>query len=151
MPDGTQYKIIVHNTLGGIEDETRAHIAEGWQIAGPVTFVPEKQLSGYFFREMILLAMPPMKIAEAQRQEMAKSLAKQFQEKYNRLDARAKDLLDINNISVFNEDGQLFTRIGEKVSTGISPAEILAALKASKHCPLDLDEQWFLGEIGGLL
>lgn len=157
MPEGSQYKIISNTTLSGIEADTRALIENGWQIAGPVTFVPEKdtsgysERSGYFFREMILIAKPPMQIIEEQRREMAIKLAQEFQSKYENLDSKVKDLLDINNISVFNEDGQLFTRIGDKVSTGISPTEVLAALKASKHCPLDLDEQWFLDEIGGLL
>lgn len=146
MPQGVQYQILKNKTLEEIEKDTQNAMAQGWQPAGPVTAYAEG-----FFHEMVLITQSPMEAAENQRKEQARVLAQTFAEKYKNLDAKTKTLLDINNISVFVENGQMFTRIGDKISIGISPAEVLSALKASKHCPMDLDEDKFLNDIGGLL
>ena len=146
MPQEVQYQILKNTTLEEIEKDTQDAMAQGWQPAGPVTAYAEG-----FFHEMVLITQSPMEAAENQRREQARVLAQTFAEKYENLDAKTKTLLDINNINIFVENGQMFTRIGDKISAGISPAEVLSALKASKHCPMDLDEEKFLNDIGGLL
>lgn len=146
MAPELDYMIIESEDTQDLLTKVKKKLVEGWQLAGPLMIY-----KGKILREMIFISASPMEVAEKQRKEMAIQLAKDFTSKYEKLDEKAKTLLDINNISIFNEDGQLYTRIGDKVSVGVSPGEVLAALKVSTHCPMDLDEQWFLSQIEALL
>lgn len=144
----TEYQIITSNTLDGMEEETKKLLDEGWQPAGPVTFVPQKSYSGYFFHEMVKFTpMEPLTVVEKGSQAVL-----EFNKRLNEMDPQVKELLDINNIRLsITNDGQLVTVVGDKVTDGISPNEVLMALKASKHCPMDLDEEAVLNAVEGLL
>jgi len=144
----TEYKIISSNTLEGIEKLTQALLDDDWQPAGPVTFVPEKSYSGYFIHEMVKF-LPPEMITTT---EKASQAVLDFNKKLRKMNPRVKELMDINNIRLsITNDGQLVTIIGDKVTDGIYPNEVLMAIKASKHCPIDLDEEAVLNAIEGVL
>ena len=82
---------------------------------------------------------------------MEQEMQTAFQRSLDAMDPKIKDLLDINDIELSCVGGKHFTRIGDKIHDGISPNEVLNALKASKHCPLDLDEEAVLQAVEALV
>lgn len=134
-----KYQIVTSSTLDDLEEETQKLIDEGWQLAGPIGYTNE-----LYYHEMMKFPQQP---APDRRDAVS-----EFNAKLDRMDTKIKDLLDINGIVLAcNPNGQLVTVVGEKVIEGISPNSILMALKNSKHCPIDLDEQEVLNAIEGVI
>ena len=146
MQTGPDYIIAHSQFLENREDETRENLADGWQLASPLFYA-----EGEFFQPMLKFPAPPMEQGQSLADAAQEQAAEDFQKKWEDMDAEVRDLLLINNIDLFTQNGQLFTRVGDKIRAGIAPNEVLSLLKESKHCPMDLDEQKVLNAIEGLL
>ena len=74
------------------------------------------------------------------------SMAERFALGYANLDSKLKDLLEINQINLAYDDSH-FTVEHDGKTTELSPFRVVSLLVGSKHCPIDLDEQWVMNEI----
>lgn len=143
-----EYIVLKASFLEDIEKQTREYLLQGWQPAGPITFIPKISASvpEVYFHEMIRLVPEPV-----ERPNLVDA-SEMFNEKLSRMDDYVKTLLDINGIMLLcNSEGQFETIVGDRRLAGIAPNEILMAIKNSKHCPMDLNEQKVLNEIEALL
>jgi len=137
------YKILTADTIEGIERQTAAFIEMGWQPASDVRYIASEKL---FIHEMLYFPRP-----DAPAPAPAVDTEK-FAEKLANMNQKVKDLLDINRIYLAcSKDGKLYTHIGDKVVEGISPNAVLLALKASKHCPVDLDEAMVINAVESVI
>lgn len=154
MSPKIQYKILRAMTLDDIEEETQELLRSGWQPAGPVTQIDSESsvdATFHYIHEMIKVPAPDQLLADEEVQRLEQMAGQLFEEKKANMNPKVRDLLEINGIELFYANGQPATRVGDKVHNGINPNEVLNALKASKHCPLDLDEESVLKAVGELV
>ena len=138
------YKILTADTIEGIEQQTAAFIEMGWQPASDVRYIASEKL---FIHEMLYFPRPDAPAPAAPAVD-----AEKFAGKLANMNQKVKDLLDINGIELAcSEDGKLYTRVGDKVVEGISPNAVLLALKASKHCPVDLDDAMVINAVESVI
>lgn len=145
-----QYRIIKTTNLNTMEELTQEMAQEGWQPAGPVTEVSNVGDDGiHFYHEMVRLVTDNL---AQQREEMQIAADRQaFMKKLDNMDSKVKDLLELNGIVLMFVDGKLYTQVGEKITEGIQPQEVLKLLKASKHYPIDMKDEVVLNAIEGVI
>lgn len=138
-----EYKIITSSSVEKMEELMAEMLNLGWQKASPI--ILDRHAGDLTLIQELVRQVSPESMFSFE------DLDKQFYDKYDKMDSRVKDLLDINGIRLQSVDGALITSHGNKTTQGIFPNEVLSLLKASKHCPLDLDETKVLMEVESLL
>lgn len=130
-----EYDYLIASTLQALKEGINAHLADGWTLYGDVQVLEigtEQTLYQGFLKAKI----------DCQPQ----SFAERFARGYAGLDQRLRDLLEINGITLaYNDTG--FTVEHDGKTTELSPFRVMSLLVASKHCPIDLDEQWVMDQI----
>lgn len=139
-----EYDIITTHDVREMSKKVQERLNLGWQKAGQLMIHNDANGDTVFLQELI-------KVVEFKEQLKNKVEDVEFNRKVEMMDKKVKDLLDINNIRVTCENGDLVTYFGEEKSAGIIPSAIVNTLKNSKHVPIDLDEEKVFKEIGSLL
>ena len=109
MNPKTQYRILRTQTLKEMEEQTGLLASEGWQPAGPVTELKKAESNGIrFFHEMVRFVNDDQANVQAEMQIAAD--LKAFEDRYEQMDQKVKDLLEINGISLIYVDGKYYTK-----------------------------------------
>ena len=130
-----------------VDETVNKKITEGWMLmqAPDYTETNEQMNCICHFIRQIIAQEDPRQFVDV------RQAAEEFSKKYAKLDSKLTDLLEINGIVIYLKDGQLYTATKEKETAGVNGREIYEYLRNSKHCPADLDKDWVIQQIEGLL
>lgn len=133
------YQILTGKTLDEIAKSIEAYLNHSWQKASDVKY---DENSASYYIEMIQVTVVV---------DNGLPDDNSFNSRYAALDEYVKDLLEVNDIHLNCIDSIYSTMHGKDIIDGISPTVVLALIKDSKHCPIDLDEEKVLDEISKLV
>lgn len=136
-----EYAILHETALWRMEEATNKMYQQGWQPAGSLQYAPGVG----FFHELIRFKAPSSEPAATDQTDV------NFTQNLANMDGYVKDLLLINKIELECQGGHYFTRRDGKIFEGIGATQVLALLKDSRHCPIDLDEARVIKAIEGLV
>ncbi len=129
------YRLVSEATANNFEATVEYYLLCGWELAGGAFWA-----DGKFYQPMVTLSS-----------DIVAEDPEKFKEKYKKLDPKLTGLLEINRIILRVDNGEKVLATPSKVYRNPTPAMVLMVLKQAKHCPIDLDTEWVINELSGIL